>query len=567
MSGGFSLTKLFAGFLLLFSIHSHAAERVLDFHSDIRIAHNGVLTVTEIITVQAEGRQIRRGILRDFPADYRDRYGNRVRVPFEVLLVTRNGEAEPYEVERLSNGVRVRIGAADVLLPFGRQEYSIMYRTSRQVGFFQRHDELYWNVNGNGWPFAFERMSAEVRFEDPVPADDLKVEAYTGPQGARGRSYQAFVQAGSAAFRTTRPMAAREGMTIVVAFPKGVVAPPGPAERFDAWVESNPSTLAGLAGLALLAAYLVFIWRRVGRDPKAGPPFPRYAPPAGLGAGSVRWLDRMGYDHRGFAAALLCLGANGYLKIRARDGRYEIARTAKEPDDRELEQQILRGLFPAGQKEVSFDREHSASLQAAREGFGDALKEHFGARLFSRNWGAQAVGWIIAVLTLWVMYLLEAWPPFLIGFGVAAFAMLAMFYRWLPAYSLEGRKLQDGVEGLRQYLGVAEKDDLARMRTPPPTAQEFARFLPYAVALDVEKTWAERFAALLGSASVAAAVQEYYDAGSSFESHFDGFSRSFSGMDSAIAASSSPPGSSSGSSGSGGGSSGGGGGGGGGSGW
>jgi hypothetical protein len=505
---------------------------------------------------------VRRGILRDFPTGYRDRLGSRVRVPFEVLSVARNGEPEPYALERLSNGMRIRIGSPDVLLPFGPHEYRIAYRTARQIGFFDRHDELYWNVNGNGWTFAFDRMSAEVRFADPVPADELKVEAYTGPQGSRARNYQAFVRHGAVAFRTTQALAPREGMTIVVAFPKGVVAPPSGAERFDAWLETNPAVIAALAGLLVLSVYLTLVWRRVGRDPKAGPRFPRYEPPAGLGPGAVRWLDRMGYDHRGFAAALLGLAASGYLKIREQGGRYELARTGKAPDGRELEQQILRGLFSHGQKQVFFDREPSATLQAAREGFGDALKAHFGARLFSRNWGAQAAGWILAALTVWVMFLLDGAPMLMAGAIGVMVIMLAVFYRLLPAYSVEGRKLQDTVEGLRQYLAVAEKDDLARMQAPPQTPEEFARFLPYAVALGVEKTWAERFAGILGAAAVAAAVQDYYETSSG---SFEGFASSFSGMDSTVAASATAPGSASG--GSGGGSSGGGGGGGGGAGW
>jgi hypothetical protein len=548
--------------LFLFSFQAHAAERVLDFHSEIRIARDGTLTVTEVISVQAEGRQVRRGILRDFPTGYRDRLGSRVRVPFEVLSVARNGEPEPYALERLSNGMRIRIGSPDVLLPFGPHEYRIAYRTARQIGFFDRHDELYWNVNGNGWSFAFDRMSAEVRFADPVPADELKVEAYTGPQGSRARNYQAFVRHGAVAFRTTQALAPREGMTIVVAFPKGVVAPPSGAERFDAWLETNPAVIAALAGLLVLSVYLTLVWRRVGRDPKAGPRFPRYEPPAGLGPGAVRWLDRMGYDHRGFAAALLGLAASGYLKIREQGGRYELARTGKAPDGRELEQQILRGLFSHGQKQVFFDREPSATLQAAREGFGDALKAHFGARLFSRNWGAQAAGWILAALTVWVMFLLDGAPMLMAGAIGVMVIMLAVFYRLLPAYSVEGRKLQDTVEGLRQYLAVAEKDDLARMQAPPQTPEEFARFLPYAVALGVEKTWAERFAGILGAAAVAAAVQDYYETSSG---SFEGFASSFSNMDSTVAASATAPGGASG--GSGGGSSGGGGGGGGGSGW
>ena len=550
--------------LFLFCAAAYAGERVLDFHSEIWISRNGTLTVTEVIVVQAEGRQIRRGILRDFPTEYRDRLGSRVRVPFDVVSVLRNGQPEPYALERLSNGVRVRIGTPDVLLRFGPHEYRITYRTARQVGFFEQHDELYWNVNGTGWTFPFDRISAEVRLEQPVAAADLKVEAYTGPQGARGRNYQAFVQEGSAAFRTTQPLGAREGLTIVVGFPKGIVTPPGPAQRFDAWVESNPAAIAALGGLLLLTLYLIFIWRRVGRDPKAGPRFPRYEPPNGLGPGSVRWLDRMGYDGRTFAGALLGLGASGYLKIRESGGRYELARTGKQPEGTQLEVQILNSLFSGGQKQVFFDREHSVTMEKARAGFGDALKDHFGARLFSRNWGAQVVGWLIAVATVWGMFTLDAGAVLMVTFIVLAVAMLAVFYRLLPAYSIEGRKLQDAVEGLRQYLGVAERDDLARMKAPPETPEQFARFLPYAFALDVEKAWAGRFATVLGGAAVAAAVHDYYD----FSSGADGLSGlgdSVSGMAGAVAASSTAPGSDSGSSG--GGSSGGGGGGGGGSGW
>ena len=71
----------------------------------------------------------------------------------------------------------------------------------------------------------------------------------------------------------------------------------------------------------------------------------------------------------------------------------------------------------------------------------------------------------------------------------------------MPAYTREGRKVQDHIEGLRQYLGVAERDDLARIKAPEMTPIEFARMLPYALALDVEKTWADRFAAVLGRVS------------------------------------------------------------------
>jgi hypothetical protein len=170
-----------------------AQERITSFHSDVTIGADGALTVTETIEVEARGQSIRRGILRDFPTDYRDRAGNRVKVPFEVEQVTRNGVNEVSSIETLSNGVRVRIGSADVLLPHGRHRYEIRYRTARQLGFFDGHDELYWNVTGNGWTFAIDRASASVRLPQPVPAAKLAAEAYTGPQGAQGRDFQARV--------------------------------------------------------------------------------------------------------------------------------------------------------------------------------------------------------------------------------------------------------------------------------------------------------------------------------------------------------------------------------------
>jgi uncharacterized membrane protein len=143
---------------------------------------------------------------------------------------------------------------------------------------------------------------------------------------------------------------------------------------------------------------------------------------------------------------------------------------------------------------------------------------------------------------------------------------LLVFRKLMPAYTREGRRVQDHIEGLRQYLGVAERDDLARMQAPELTPAEFARMLPYALALGVEKTWADRFAKVLGSAAVAAAVASYYSGNfDNLSSPASGLASSLGSLGSTVSAASTAPGSSSG--GGGGGSSGGGGGGGGGGGW
>jgi uncharacterized membrane protein len=137
----------------------------------------------------------------------------------------------------------------------------------------------------------------------------------------------------------------------------------------------------------------------------------------------------------------------------------------------------------------------------------------------------------------------------------------------IKAPTKEGRKLLDEIEGLKLYLGVAEREDLARLPGPdaPPVldAARYERLLPYAVALEVEDAWTKQFTLAVGVAAAAATTSaiSWYRGGGADD--LASLTRSVgNSLSSQIASSSSPPGSSSGSGG--GGSSGGGGGGGGG---
>jgi hypothetical protein len=559
-------------FLLAAALPAAAQERVLDFHSDIRIARDGTLTVTERIDVQAEGQQIKRGILRDFPTDYPGKAGEHYTVPFEVVSVRRNQRAEPWQQERLPNGVRVRIGNAAVMLPHGRHVYEITYSTSRQLGFFRDHDELYWNVNGNGWTFAMDNISADVTLPAAVPAEKLQLEAYTGLFGERGREYEAEAREGGASFHTTRSMGAHYGLTIVVAFPKGIVEEPGVFKRLGWWIGDNKGGTAGIGALVILVAFLWWRWNLVGRDPRAGPAFPRYVAPPGLGPAGVRFINRMAYDAKCLAAGLVGLGARGFLKIRQAGDAYLVERTGKEPAEWFPGERTLAALLPGKPgTAVALAKAHNQAVQTVSGLMERELAVLYEEKLFSRNRGSHFVGVGIAVLGAAAMFMTDTPIVLMATVSVAMLVALAVFAKLLPAYSVEGRKLEDAIVGLRQYLSIAEKDDLARLKAPPQTAEEFTKFLPYAMALDVEEAWTRRFTAILGAAAVAAAAGEFYSSGSGSGLSGSGLANSLGGLGDTVSAAATPPGSSSGISGGGGGggggSSGGGGGGGGGSGW
>ena len=200
-----------------------ADERILSFDQTITVQPDGSLEVRESIRVRAEGRNIRRGIYRDFPTTYPAEGGRQIVVGFRFESATRDGQSEPWRTENLSNGVRVYLGSASVMLPHGEHTYELHYRTDRQMGFFADHDELYWNVTGNGWEFAIDHATARVLLPSDIPPADIKLEAYTGSQGGKGRNYTATLDSGSPLFETTRALGKREGLTLVAMWPKGFI--------------------------------------------------------------------------------------------------------------------------------------------------------------------------------------------------------------------------------------------------------------------------------------------------------------------------------------------------------
>jgi uncharacterized membrane protein len=131
-----------------------------------------------------------------------------------------------------------------------------------------------------------------------------------------------------------------------------------------------------------------------------------------------------------------------------------------------------------------------------------------------------------------------------------------------------GRKLLDEMDGFKEYLEIAEKDELNLRNPPEKTPALFEKYLPFALALGVEQKWSERFARILAELR-APDGSPYHPAWyhGSWNNLNSGLSASTlaSSLGGAISSSVSAPGSSSGSGG--GGSSGGGGGGGGGGGW
>jgi uncharacterized membrane protein YgcG len=559
--------------LLFIPALSPGDERILSYHSDILVKQDGWIEVTETIRVRAEGMQIRRGIFRDYPTRYKDRFGNDVQVIYEPRTVLRNDAREEFRSEKRGNGIRTYFGRSDVLLQHGVHTYTYSYDAGRMLGFFEEFDELYWNVTGNGWAFPIDQISATVSFEFAVPPGTHGIDAYTGGLNENGKAFDAAIDAnGLAQFATTMSQAAGKGMTIAVSWPKGLVVEPGGAQKLGWLLIDNLNLLIALAGLLAILGYYIPVWKNFGRDPEPGVVFTRYEPPDGFSPASLRYIEKMGYDDAAMTAAVVSLAVKGYLRIdKDADDLHTLRRKVPGDSSQKLatgERELHDALFADGDNVILDDKYHTL-LGNARADHHISLKRDYKNRYFRTNGALNLPPVLVMIVSSLVALRVASGPTFFV-FGTIALELLSIivFAIILKRPTPVGRRLLDEMSGFREYLEIAEKDDMNLRNPPERTPQLFEQYLPFALALGVEQQWAERFAAIfanLEGPNKTAYQPAWYSGSWNTLDLSTNTSNLSSGLGSAISSSVTAPGSSSGSGG--GGFSGGGGGGGGGGGW
>ena len=567
-----------------------AQERITSYESDVHVARNGTLDVTETIEVISEGISIRHGIYRDFPTTRRvmGQPGNHV--GFKLLDVRLDGEDEPFEVETIKGGVRVRVGSADEEVPAGAHRYVIHYETTRQIGYFKDFDELYWNATGNDWAFPIDRVVARITL--PSPARFIRKASYTGAAGSTANMARITAEtADSITFQSTAPLAPHEGMTIAAGWPKGIVQPPSASSRLMAQIAEWLPWLLAAGGMVWVLSYYAGTWLRIGRDPRKGTVVPLFSPPDDMSPAALRYVLKRTIDNRAVAASLVDMGVKGKVRLVEEDGGFfksDTKRIDKVTDDTgglsQDEAKLFYGLL-SGTDSLKLEQENHSIFSTARKGVEDSLKAQFGERFYIQNLGPSMMGCArLAVLAAGLLIVLVILEMLVDGVGPASALQLSSklpLLLLLPAIPIalvafvlmgaptkEGRMMMDRIEGFKHYLSVTERDRFDRMQAPEETLTLFEKYLPYAIALGVETRWADRFESQIAAALASPAAQgssfAWYSGHSNPWNDVGGFTESIgNSLASSIGTASSSPSSGSG----GGGSSGGGGGGGGGGGW
>jgi uncharacterized membrane protein YgcG len=519
-----------AALLLLLAAPAGAqlpGEAIHDYAVEIEILDDGDLRITETIDYDFGG-QLRHGIFRTIPTRFHyDDVNDRV-YPIEDVTV-RSDAPDDVEISEEGSSTVIRIGDEDVEIS-GRHTYTIVYRVEGALNAFPDHDELYWNAIGHEWEAAIARAEVTVR----APGAVQRVACFQGSQGSTEPCAVAEHEGSEARFSPGGSFVPYEGMTVVVALPKGTVPEPQPIleERWSAEraFSVNAGTMsASLAVFLVGAGMIAWQWWRTGRDRRfRGSPIDQVLgtvsgedEPVPLGEGDLEAPvefsppEHLHPAHMGVllderartlhvTATIVDLAVRGYLVIeehgepgllRKRDW---ILRKRRQPekDLPRYERLLLEGLFRRGAEVTVSELRNtfSSRLQQVKEAL---LKGAVTQKWFSGSPGRVRLRWVIrglllalagcaltVVLALWTRWALVGLAVILAGMLLTAVA------RVMPALSAKGTALVRRVRGFRRVIATAE----THMSRWAEEENVFTRYLPYAIVFGLTKKWAKAFA-------------------------------------------------------------------------
>jgi hypothetical protein len=295
-----------------------------------------------------------------------------------------------------------------------------------------------------------------------------------------------------------------------------VVARPTGADKAREFLRANVILLApfGVFGL------MYWLWSRHGRDPRRQPVAVQYEPPGALTPAEVGTLVDNRSDMRDITATIVDLAVRGFIKIKeTQEDRFlglgkktEYALQLLRPESRweglrPHEDALLKSVFsartgtpaPPGGTAAVIDEVAISDLKNRFYKHVPEIKERIFSQLIDKGYYLRrpdrvkaifyVLAGIVAIGGSVVSGIAEAGAaPFVAS--ILSGVIIGVFGHLMPARTVEGARALEGALGLEEFLDRVESDRFARIVKTPAL---FEKFLPFAMALGVERNWAKAF--------------------------------------------------------------------------
>jgi len=551
-----NLFKILFGLALLFFWQSPVLARdssqitdwyIKDFATNITVNQDSSLNITERLVADCGNLPNKHGIFRIFPKTYQTISGNYI-LPLEVISIT-DGRGNPirYSVVSDSNTVTYKMGNENIAVT-GENIFEIKYLVKNAVLHDnQNFDELYYNILGNFWDLEIDNFSAQINFPAAINQNNSTIYYYTGILGSKSSSLVKSAWSSDNILQVTsqRPLLKREGITLSITFPKGIINP-------------YQLTLKDKYGFSLLDILLFsilpfitflicfFVWKKYGRDPHSHKTIvPEFEIPEKLTPIEMGGVIKKGGLHdNATAATIIRLGVLGYLTIKKEENKiafikvtdFELNRTDKPigADLYEAEKFILNKIFASGAVVNLKDLKNNFYKELPE--ISEIIVADFVKRKLIDKTGNkyQKIMMVVSTVLFFtagilfsqsvIIYSLFLTAGIILGFGF-------LMARWTPA----GAELNWRVKGFKLYMDTAEKYR-AQFQEQEGT---LGKLLPYAILFGITKKWLEKMKDIYGENY----FNTYHPAfmiGALSSSDFSNFSSTISELSSSIAANVSP---------------------------
>jgi len=426
------------------------SERILNFDSQILISKDNSAKIVE--TIQYDfSYSYHHGIYRDIPIDYKDGKDTYY-VDFKLVSVTdETGASQKTDLSTIDGNKRIKIGDPDKSIT-GVHTYKISYELFPIVTLTNSMPFLNLDILGQGWQVPVDSLTANVSLEDGQQLSNI------GWYGTTNTSTDL-----TKLVATDIPT--YTGVTINANLPDSYVT------KYLQPNKQRPSDIAAniflivstiLVITLFTGAGIIILIRKVraAKLRKSQTVIPEYEPPTGLSPAKVGMLQDDIAEGREITATIIDWAVNGYIKIGYIPKKnifskkdYELTILKDTSSLPKIESDLMYSFFSVA-KEIKLSKINKMVASSGITKFKKELKSEL-----TKSGYYDSKGQIFMRGTL----------------------------------TEDGAKQWAKVDGFRLYLSVAEKDRLNFFNAPEKTPEKFSEYLPYAIALGVEKEWAKQF--------------------------------------------------------------------------
>jgi uncharacterized membrane protein len=435
--------------------HATAGEQIDKYNSQVTIAHDNIVKVTETITYNFGGNS-HHGIYRDIPIDYHDTKTKDTYYTNFKLNSVQDELGSPLQTQlSTTNGTeRIRIGDPNVTIN-GIHTYRISYELSPLIIQIGSKPFLNLDIIGNGWAVPIYDITASVTLEGNTQLSNVTW-------------YGADNSAVNANELLASYVAPYQGITINASLPDNYISnylQPNKMRLQDILLRIGVILFAVLVLIILLAIVAIVIARRSRSRArrKKQTVVAQYEPPEGLTPAHIGLLEDDVMAGQEITATIIDWAVHGYLKIvyipkkgffSAKD--YQFVQLKSPSDLPEWEQPLFVAFF-SNEKEIKLSdltQTHKKTISDEVYVFKKGIKKQLEDKGYYDEKGSLVMRGTITE---------------------------------------EGAKEWALVDGFKLYLRIAEKDRLNFSDAPDKTPERFNALLPHAIALGVEKEWAKQF--------------------------------------------------------------------------